>query len=34
MDVTSILALNMCGSLHLTIPYLFMNEQRDFKSKS
>ena len=34
MGVTSRKALDMYGSLHLTIPYLLRGEQRDLEDKS
>ena len=34
MDITSRKALDMYGSLHVTIPYLLRGEQRDLEDKS
>ena len=34
MDITHDMALNMCESPHLTIPYLLRDEQGDLESKS
>ena len=34
MDVTSSKALDMYGSLHLIIPYLLRDEQKDLEDKS